>query len=199
MPPSKAAEFFFRGKNYNCPASVYCPSEDSYFLAENVNVKKGATVADMGCGCGIQSLNALMKGASKVYAIDVNVQALRATEENCKSAGFSGKVKGIKSDLFEKFKGKADCIIFNPPYVESDGIRFVDLDGGKKGREVLDRFLEQMPQRLSKNGECWFLQTDLNGYAKTREILRKAGVESKIVARKRGFFEELAVFGCWKK
>ncbi len=184
---------------FACPAGVYFPSEDSYFLAESVKIRKGCSVADVGCGSGIQSLNALMKGAAKIVALDINGEAAKITVRNCEKAGFSGKIVARKSDLFEKFRGKADCIIFNPPYVESEGIDYADLDGGRKGREVLDKFLGQMPERLDKDGVCFFLQTDLNGHAETERKLRGAGMGFRIIAKKRGFFEELAVYECRKK
>ena len=89
---------------------------------------------------------------------------------------------------------KADIIIFNPPYLESDDYKHADLDGGKKGREILDRFLEQMPLYLKKNGKCFFLQTDLNGHAETEKLLKAKGMKFKIIARKKGFFEELCIY-----
>lgn len=196
-PPG--TEFFFRGRMYGCPKGVYFPSEDSYFLAEKSALRPGCTAIDMGCGSGIQSLNALLQGAAKVVAVDINAGALNAAKKNCESAGFGEKICTLESDLFGKFPGKADLIVFNPPYVESEGMKFVDLDGGKKGRKVLDRFLAEMPKHLNKGGRCFFLQTDLNGHRQTGKALKKAGLEYKIIGKKKGFFEELAVYECWRK
>ena len=97
------AKFYFTGAMYACPNGVYFPSEDSYFLAENAVVPKGSIVADVGCGSGIQSLNALMQGAAKVYAIDLNPDALRAAKENAAKAGYAGKLIAVKSDLLLDF------------------------------------------------------------------------------------------------
>ncbi len=181
-----------------CPEGVYFPSEDSYFLAENVSVQKGSVVFDVGCGSGIQGINALLQGASKVFGFDVGAKALETAQKNCENAGFAGKFFPVQSDLFEKCAWKADAIIFNPPYLESEGIKFADLEGGKKGREVLDRFLGEFPKFLTENGKCFFLQTDLNGYRQTIGKLEGEGFVAEIAARKRGFFEELAVF-CTRK
>ena len=137
-------------------------------------------------------------GASMVYSLDINPEAAEAAEANCKKAGFTKKIKAAESDLFGGLHRKADCIIFNTPYVESERIRFADLDGGRKGREVLDRFLEEMPPHLRGGGECWFLQTDHNGFAQTENKLAKMGFAAEIAARRRGFFEELVVYRCRK-
>lgn len=198
-PDSCEARFYFAGKLFQCPAGIYYPSEDSCLLAENVKPKAGCSALDAGCGSGIQSLNMLCNGASHVLAVDINPACLKATQSNCAAAGFSKKIDVRKSDLFEKVPEKFDLIAFNPPYVESEEVRFVDLDGGKKGREVLDRFLEQFPEHLNEGGECYFLQTDINGYKETEKRLKQSGLKFEVVARKKGFFEELAVYKCMQK
>ncbi len=199
-------------KEFACPEGVYFPSEDSFLLSQSARIRDGQTAIDVGCGSGIQSLGLLLGGAAKVIALDINEEALAATEANCRAAGFGGKIEARKSDLFAACPEKADIVVFNPPYVETrggktrknDGARnshgangmakFPDLDGGAKGREVLDRFLAQVPAHLNEGGVCYFLQTDLNGYAQTGKILEGLGLEFEVVGRKRIFFEELAVF-----
>ncbi|MCH7902518.1 hypothetical protein IIC68_02075, partial [archaeon] len=73
-------KFSFNNQLFDCE-NVYYPSEDSYFLAEqtfsskslikNWLHEKNATAIDLGCGSGIQSLNLLFKGSSKVTAIEL--------------------------------------------------------------------------------------------------------------------------------
>ncbi|MGB0496223.1 MAG: 50S ribosomal protein L11 methyltransferase [Kangiellaceae bacterium] len=45
---------------------------------------KGKTLVDYGCGSGILAIAALKLGASKVYAVDIDPQAIIATKENAK-------------------------------------------------------------------------------------------------------------------
>lgn len=195
----KSINFLVQGKEFECRSSVYYPSEDSYLLLKSVKIKAGETVIDAGCGSGIQSMNALMKGAGKVTALDVNEEALECTLKNAEKLNSESKITAIKSDLFENCSEKADVIIFNPPYVPSDEIKYEALDGGQKGREVLDRFIEQFPKHLKENGRCYFLQTDINGFAETEEKLGKAGFELRTAGKEKGFFEELIVYEARKK
>lgn len=188
----------FKGIALQIPPSVYAPSEDSLLLAESISVEKGCTAIDVGCGSGIQTLNMLSKGAEKVIALDTSEEALEATMKNCGAAGFGKKVDARKSDLFKNCREKSDLIVFNPPYIATADKKFSDLDGGKNGREVLDRFLAQMPAHLNEGGECYFLQTNLNGYAQTEQKLKKLGLSFNVAARKKLFFEELAVYRCWR-
>ncbi|VVC00501.1 putative S-adenosylmethionine-dependent methyltransferase [uncultured archaeon] len=199
--PDATQKFLFRGQQFICPKGAYLPSDDSFLLAEATKVPQGGTCLDMGCGPGTQSISMLMQGAAKVIAADINEKALEAAKKNCISAGYGNKMECVKSDLFENVDGNFDLIVFNPPYlpVNETEKKYIDLDGGKKGREVLDRFLEQMPGHLKKNGECYFLQTDINGTAKTEKALKSLGMEFEITARKRIFFEELIVYRARKK
>jgi len=47
----------------------------------------GKTVIDFGCGSGILAIAALKLGAGKVYAVDIDPQALIATEDNARRNG----------------------------------------------------------------------------------------------------------------
>jgi len=190
--------FLLKNKKFSCPSTIYFPSEDSYFLAENVKINKNDSVIDVGCGSGIQTLNAFLQGASKVTSIDLNKEALKITQKNSEKIDCKKKLTLLESNLFEKCKEKADVIIFNPPYLISDEIKYLDLDGGKKGRETLDKFIKTFPEHLKRNGKCFFLQTNLNGYGETEKKIPN-GITCKIIAKRKSFFEELAVYKCVKK
>ncbi|MEK6941970.1 MAG: HemK2/MTQ2 family protein methyltransferase [archaeon] len=179
--------------------TVYDPSDDSILLAESVEIMPDSEVLDMGCGSGIQSINAAQLGAKKVLAVDVNKAAVKNTAINAKKFGMEKKISARQSNLFEDVNQKFDTVIFNPPYVESEKKELLDVDGGKKGREVLDRFLGEFPKFLKPGGKCFFLQSSLNGKKKTQNKLLEKGFEFEIVGQKKLFFEELVVFCCWKK
>ena len=76
---------------------------------------------------------------------------------------------------------------------ETPAIRWMETDGGVKGREVLDNFLRDFEKFLKPAGRIVFLQTDVNGIPETLEKLKQQGFAGKILARKKLFFEELVV------
>lgn len=184
---------FFLNSNQFVLDSVYIPSDDSELLVESIELKKNSKVLDLGCGSGIQGLNALFKGAKKVVFSDINSKALISAKKNVFNAELINSSEFIESDLFSKINEKFDVIIFNPPYVLSEEIKFKELDGGKNGRIVLDKFLNEFDSYLNSNGVIFFLQTDLNDLNKTKKILELKGFNYKIIARKKLFFEELIV------
>lgn len=192
---------FFKGMEIKAIETVYEPSDDSFLLAKNVKITRDSTVLDIGTGTGIQAINAAMQGAKKVVCTDINEKALENAKKNAGSLGLLEKLEFRKGNLFGclKSKEKFDVMIFNPPYVPTEEKKFSDLDGGKKGRDVIDKFLEDFPAHLKQDGECFFLQTSLNGEKETRNKLGKKGFEAKKIAEKRIFFETLIVFKAKRK
>ena len=193
-----SSKFLFNNREFLVLNGVYAPREDSFLLAKNVNFKKGCRVLDLGCGSGIQGINALTQGAESVVFADVNEKALECAKLNAKAASLGDRIEARKSNLFDKISERFDCIVFNPPYVPSESREHNDTDGGKQGREVLDLFLKQVPGRLERNGFCFFLQSSLNRERETVAALDTAGLKAQVVARQRLFFEELIVFKCFK-
>ncbi len=75
--------------------------------------KQHVVIADIGCGSGILSIGALLLGAEKVYAVDVDSLAVRSTTENCEINGFAperltvaqGSVEAIQQLITEPVDG----------------------------------------------------------------------------------------------
>jgi len=177
---------------------IYSPSEDSFLLVECIKKEKlsGKNCLDMGCGAGIESEAMLLSGAKSVLAIDINPCAIKETKKRIKTS-FTGHILKIfnarKSNLFSNIKEKFDFIAFNPPYVPSNKIKWLDLDGGKNGREIIDVFIPSAKYHLNKKGVLLLLITSLNKEKEVRALLKKNNFSVKIVGRKKLFFEELLV------
>ncbi len=191
-------KFYLNEKEFEVLEGVYEPAEDSFLLAEAVKAEAGWKCLDLGTGSGIQAVNMAEQGA-EVVASDVNENALDNAELNMKKIGLEKKIETRKSNLFEKIPEKFDCIVFNPPYVPGNREEWKDTDGGERGRQVLDRFIEETGKHLKEKGVCYFLQSSLNKFEETKEMLMKKKMWFEEVARRKLFFEELIVFKCWNK
>ncbi len=65
-------------------------------------VKKGDVVFDLGCGLGILSFAAIKAGAKKVYACDVDTEALSQAYKTAREQGWGKKLflfEGLSSDI----------------------------------------------------------------------------------------------------
>ena len=173
--------------------SVYPPREDSWLLAQSIPKIGGKKCLDMGCGSGIQTAAMLLNGAERVTSVDKHEDALSAAKQNLSSHFDLNKVEFVISDLFQNIKGSYDFMVFNPPYVPTPEMKWSDTDGGKKGREVIDKFLDQFHLFLSPEGTCYLLQSSRNSLTLTQAKAREVGFSCNIVALQDVPGEELQV------
>jgi release factor glutamine methyltransferase len=178
------------------PDSVYLPSDDSLMLAEAAVGLRG-NVLEIGCGSGVASL-AAAKTAESVLGVDINPEAVKCAKSNAEKNRIAN-ASFIESDLFATVPSDAkfDAILFNPPYLPTGEEERVygplnhAFDGGKDGREVLDRFLAGFGTHLRQEGVVLLLQSSLNNMEKTRATLEGVGYVVEIIGEKAFFFEKL--------
>ena len=181
-------------------AEIYEPAEDSFLMSEalkervpkmlieNPNLK----FIEIGCGSGINMETAKEVGVKikNIMGCDINNEAV----EHCKRLGFSC----IKSDLFDNVDGKCDVITFNPPYLPKDKKEpkssRVETTGGKKGNEIIVRFLKEAKSHLTQNGRIFVITSSL---AQNVDFLG-LGYKAKEIASKKLFFEKLFIWECLK-
>lgn len=173
---------------------IYEPAEDSFFLSDILkkiipkllDKKSDLKFLEIGSGSGIQLQTASDSGIKKenIFSCDVNEDAVK----ECRNLGFNC----IKSNLFKNIKGKYDIIVFNPPYLPIDtrepASSRLSTTGGKKGGEIISRFLKQAKNHLNKDGKIILLISSL-----TKKIDFE-GYKKKILANKKIFFEKLIIF-----
>ena len=78
----------------------------------------GKVVADLGCGTGILAIGAALLGASRVYGVDVDVEALQVAKGWAEALGAS--VEFIAGDVRE-FGIEVDTVVQNPPFGDRPG------------------------------------------------------------------------------
>ncbi|AEK73030.1 putative methyltransferase [Thermococcus sp. 4557] len=172
---------------------VYEPAEDTFLLAENLAVRKGDTALDVGTGTGLIAL-LMARKARSVLGVDINPLAVELAGENALLNGIKN-VEFRVSDLFERVEGKFDVITFNAPYLPGEPEEPIDLAlvGGERGREVLDRFIQEVPRYLKPGGTVQIVQSSITGVEETLRRLEKAGLRGKIAARVHVFFEDIVL------
>lgn len=188
----------FKGNRYYVFPEVYQPSDDTFIIAEHLNVKEGDRVLDVGTGCGLLALIAAKK-AGYVVSLDINPHALKCVKFNAKLNHVDDKIDMVLSDLLTGLKEDTqfDLIICNPPYLPVDEkIRFgewIELawNGGPSGREVIDRFLKSVDVHVTKGGKVLMVQSSLSKPEDSIKILREKGFKVEVKTEKELFFEKL--------
>ncbi|MBW2972846.1 methyltransferase [Candidatus Woesearchaeota archaeon] len=176
---------------------MYYPREDSYLLEKHVKHLAFGSVLDVGTGSGIQALAAAgNKRVKKVLAVDINPEAIKYCKKNSKNRKITYKV----SDLFKKVpKQKFDTIIFNPPYLPQERkTRDIATEGGKKGHEVIEKFLLQAGDFLKIDGNILLLFSSLTDKRIIEQFLKENLFDFKMIDSIHYFFEELYVYNILK-
>ena len=178
--------------------TVYTPAEDSYMLAENLLVKEGQSVLEIGTGSGIVAMYA-SKLTSKVTATDINFDAVELASKNFKANNIDN-IELLFGNLFEPVKNrKFDVILFNTPYLPTENDEVLDdnlnyaFDGGLDGRKVIDVFLNEVKNHLNDGGVVQLIQSSLCDNKKTLDILDKQGFVCEIAATEHFFFEDIVL------
>ena len=182
---------------------VYIPSDDTFLLAENLEIKEGQSVLEIGTGSGLVSMYASLL-SDDVTATDINYNALELAEKNFKLNNIN-TIKLEFGDLFEPVKDKKfDVILFNTPYLptDSDDIINDDLnyafDGGLDGRKVIDRFINQVSNHLNDKGIVQIIQSSLSDNDRTLHMFDRNGFIAEIAASEKFFFEEIVLINAYK-
>lgn len=172
---------------------VYQPSEDSYLMSEILKEKLPGLLKEnpnlkfleIGTGSGIHLETAKILGIKNknIFSSDIDEKSVR----HCNVLGFNC----IQSDLFEKIKNKYNLIIFNPPYLPADKYdKGKDTTGGKKGNEVILRFLKQAGNFLEKGGRIFLITSSLSKDVDFEEL----GYKAKEIGCEKLFFERLCIW-----
>lgn len=176
--------------------SIYQPAEDSFLMSRILKkeipklLEKNPDLRflEIGAGSGIHLETAKSLGINKtnIFSSDLNEKSV----SHCNLLGFNC----IHSDLFENIDGKYDLIIFNPPYLPEDSREPKDSQtattGGKKGSEIILRFLQQSKDYLKENGKMFLITSSL-----TEDInFEKLGYNAKEIGCEKLFFERLCIW-----
>lgn len=182
----------------NCK-SIYEPREDSTLLERYVREYAKGHVLDMGTGSGIQAITASHNSkVESVLATDIQKSAIEYCKKNIKN----NKIKFLVSNLFENenFRNKKfDTIIFNPPYLPQElKVKDLTLEGGKKGYEVIERFLNGANTYLEPDGVILLVFSSLTKKEKVDEFIQNNLLEFELLEKQHYFFEDLYVYKIWK-
>lgn len=187
----------------NTDDNVYIPAEDSYLLADNLQIEKGQSVLEIGTGSGIVAMYA-SKLTDNITVTDINFDACELARKNFEANNI-GNIEILFGNLFEPVKNrKFDVILFNTPYLPTEDGEVIEdtlnyaFDGGLNGRKVIDMFLNEVKNHLNDGGIVQMIQSSLSGNEETLEKLDNLGFIAEIAASEHFFFEDITLINAYK-
>jgi len=187
----------------NTDDNVYIPAEDSYLLADNLEIKEGQSVLEIGTGSGIVAMYA-SRLTDKITVTDINFDACELARKNFKANNIKN-IEILFGNLFEVVKNrKFDVILFNTPYLPTEDDDVIDdninyaFDGGLNGRKVIDLFLNEVGNHLNDAGIVQIIQSSLSGNEETLKKFDEMGFIAEIKASEHFFFEDITLINAYK-
>nr|WP_294999920.1 HemK2/MTQ2 family protein methyltransferase [uncultured Methanobrevibacter sp.] len=187
----------------NFDDNVYVPAEDSYLLADNLEINEGQSVLEIGTGSGIVAMYA-SKLTNNITVTDINFDACELARKNFEENGIEG-IEILFGNLFEPVGNrKFDVILFNTPYLPTEDGDVIDdtlnyaFDGGLNGRKVIDMFLDEVENHLNDGGIVQMIQSSLSGNEETLDRFDEMGFISEIKASEHFFFEDITLINAYK-
>ena len=160
----------------------YPPSEDTFFIVDNIENEKGNFALDVGSGSGYLT-KLLCKNFSFVVGTDINFNVLK--NQTYKTNNI------VCCNGSDALKIKFDFIVCNLPYLATDTIIDIATDGGEEGFEIPKKIFDSIINNMAENGKFIFITSSLSNYQKLIEYAQKLGLKTRIMAKKKLFFEEL--------
>ncbi|XP_061917808.1 methyltransferase N6AMT1 [Entelurus aequoreus] len=195
---------------------VYEPSEDSFLLidslekdAEKLQRMRPCVCVEVGSGSGVVSaFLASVLGPSSVYfCTDVNGTAAQCSAKtaSCNNVCLQPVITDLVECFLPRLSGQVDVLLFNPPYVvtSSSEVGSTGIEaawaGGRRGREVIDRFLPAVSQLLSSQGLFYLVTIAENDPEEIIQLLRGYGLHGYLHLSTRAGNERLAVLRFHKR
>jgi release factor glutamine methyltransferase len=146
--------------------------EESRKIIESLNQDQPLMIADVGTGSGAIGLSVFLELVSKhpckLFLSDISESALQVAKTNTfklAEDADKGGVKILTSNLFNSYPQeiKFEIVTANLPYVPLGRIGSLPdsvvkyepitaLDGGVTGLDVIDKLLQQLPEKLANAG-----------------------------------------------
>ena len=187
----------------NTDDNVYIPAEDSYMLADNLEITEGQSVLEIGTGSGIVAMYA-SRLTDNITVTDINFDACELARKNFEANNIEN-IEILFGNLFEPVENrKFDVILFNTPYLPTEEGEVLDdtlnyaFDGGLNGRKVIDLFLNEVGNHLNDGGIVQLIQSSLSGNEETLEKLDKLGFIAEIAESEHFFFEDITLINAYK-
>jgi release factor glutamine methyltransferase len=156
----------FCGHVFLCDQRAMVPRPETEELVEFLKSKipnPKSQILDVGTGSGVIALSLASEfPEAQILAVDISDDALALAQENAARLNLAGRVRFLKSDLFENVEGTFDLVVANLPYVSTQARDTLSREvlhdpaiavfASGRGDELIRELIVQGPSRLRPGG-----------------------------------------------
>lgn len=144
----------------------------SQVLLKSLDVAKGKTLLDVGCGYGPLGLTLAKVYDLNVTLIDVNSRALELAEKNAEKNGVSATI--FQSDVYEAVEGSFDYVISNPPI--------------RAGKSVVHEVIAGAKEHLVDGGSLTIVIQKKQGAPSAKKRMEEVFGNCQIIKKDKGYY-----------
>lgn len=174
----------FFGETFEIFPDVFNPAygEGATLLVENMAVREGEHVLEIGTGCGAVGIIAAQK-ATKVVLTDISAIAIDCARNNVEQAGLIHKVDVRQGDLFEPIKPdeRFSLILFNPPFMDAKPTDILEVAIYDEGYRTLTNFLAGLGDWLTEDGRALVVFSSAGDLLYFGKEVAKHGLHHKLL------------------
>ena len=185
--------------------TIYEPAEDSFMMEKLLKEKlidtTNLNITEVGVGSGFVFSELVKTFPKNMFsATDINEDAISSTKQRLQDNNCNADLH--IGNLLEPITKKQDIIFFNTPYLPCEsGEKYNELTlkdkaiyGGKHGYEIIFKFIDQIYDKLEKNGKVFMLFSSLSKEQKIKEKLDQEGYIIDNIYKEKHFMEELIIY-----
>lgn len=174
---------------------VYFPTRFEHLMVFDNWLKRydgpKKSAIEVGIGSGVLAMQMVQHGFQKVFATDVNPNAIIGLKEYMGTTKLSRKIELDCGNLFGKWEKPSELIVFNPPWLpetyDSEGLdQAMYYD-----RNLFPQFFEEAEKRLLPDGKLILLFSNL---AQITNVSNEHPIEKELAENNRFKLER-----CFKK
>jgi len=154
-------EAWLDGVPFYVDERVIVPRSHIAFLLKDLPPPRRVLDLCTGSGC-LAVLAARAWPKARIVASDISAGALEVARRNVARHRRQGRIRLVKSDLFDRLSGSFDLIVCNPPYVDAPAMRRLPaefrrepklaLAAGSDGLTLIRKIIRQASRYLAPRG-----------------------------------------------
>ncbi len=144
----------------------------SQLLLKCLEVDKGETVLDVGCGYGPLGLSLAKAYGVQATMVDINNRALDLARQNAERNKVEATI--FQSNIYEQVEGEFDHVISNPPI--------------RAGKQVVHEIIEKSKDFLETDGDLTIVIQKKQGAPSAKSKMEDVFGNCEIVKKDKGYY-----------